>query len=444
MGYNFTENIQRGILYLFKSDEDFHCQIAPLVKPEYFEFPSHQIIFSSIQSYFSDYRKLPHDEILLVLCSEAKSERDSLSEYEDELELINRLDSKIYDNPEFYLDAVEEFAKKEAFKKAIRECVALSQSDEIDACEEVIRKALTVSRNVDLGQDYFSSVSERWSRQNEQKHELKFPTVFNGHNDNLEGGLNAKELAMVVAPPGVGKSLYLVNQAVRCLTERKKVLYITLEMAEDKIARRIDSVAAQLDNRSLQDPTRQLELHKRLKMFQEKYEGSQLVIKEFPTGLATVNTIRSFLVQLKNYSGFSPDVIIVDYLELLRPCYKMDAEYMAQQKIAEELRGLGVENKCLMWTATQTNRKGKQVAIIDDTELGDSYGKIRVCDWAISLNQTQEEYDSGCMRVFVMKARDAKQKYTIPTSVNYSTLEMKDKDTEYDLEQEIEEQLRRT
>ena len=222
----------------------------------------------------------------------------------------------------------------------------------------------------------------------------------------------------------------------------KKVLYVTLEMSEDKIARRIDSIASLLDNRSLSNPTRQLELDKRLKIFQERFEGSRLFIKEFPTGLATVNTIRSFLVQLKNYHNFVPDMIVVDYLELLRPCYKMEAEYLAQQRIAEEIRGLGVENNAMMWTATQTNRNGKKVAIIDDTELGDSYGKIRVCDWAISLNQTQEEYDTGRMRVFVIKARDSKQKYTIRASIDYSTLKMEERSTEDDLEREIEEQLR--
>jgi len=442
MGYNFSDNIQRGVLYLFKSDEDFHCQIAPLVKDEYFDFPTHQIIFSCVSSYFSSYRKLPSDDVLLTLCDKVKSERDDISEFEDELVHIGRLDSKVYDNPEFYLDLVEDFAKKESIKQAIKDCVKLTNEDNIEACEEVIRKALTVSRNVDLGQDYFDSVSERWRRQNEDKDDIKYATIFDSHNDNLEGGLNAKELAMVVAPPGVGKSLYLVNQAVRGLMQGKKVLYVTLEMSEDKIARRIDSVASLLDNKSLSDPTRQLELSKRLKMFQDKFEGSRLFIKEFPTGLATVNSVRSFLVQLKNYHNFVPELIVIDYLELLRPCSKIDSEYIAQQRIAEEIRGLGVENNAMMWTATQTNRNGKKVAIIDDTELGDSYGKIRVCDWAISLNQTQEEYDTGKMRVFVIKSRDSKQKYTIRASVDYSTLRIEESSAEDDLEREIEEQLR--
>ena len=116
----------------------------------------------------------------------------------------------------------------------------------------------------------------------------------------------------------------------------------------------------------------------------------------------------------------------MDYLELLRPNRLIEAEYQAQQRIAEELRGLGVEYNCLVWTASQTNRQARRVPIITDAELGDSYGKIRPCDWVISLNQTQEEYDEGAMRVYVMKARDSKQHYLVNVAIDYSTLQMRE------------------
>jgi len=131
-------------------------------------------------------------------------------------------------------------------------------------------------------------------------------------------------------------------------------------------------------------------------------------------------------VQLRLHKDFVPDLIIVDYLELLRPNRMIDSEYQAQQRIAEELRGLGVENNCLIWTASQTNRQARKVNIITDAELGDSYGKIRPADWVISLNQNQEEYDEGAMRVFVIKARDSKQHYLINIGVDYTTLQMRE------------------
>jgi len=161
-------------------------------------------------------------------------------------------------------------------------------------------------------------------------------------------------------------------------------------------------------------------------MFKQEFPQSDLVIKEFPTGQASINAIRSLLVQLKNYNDFEPDVLVVDYLELMRPTREIQQEYLAQQRIAEELRGLGVEFGFLVWTATQTNRMGRTVKVITDAELGDSYGKIRTCDFAISLNQTEEEFDQGTMRAFVIKSRNGKPRFIVPMTVDYSTLRMEE------------------
>jgi replicative DNA helicase len=323
------------------------------------------------------------------------------------------------------MDIVEDFARKGAMTEAIKKSVVLLKEEKFSEIEDLVKKALLVSRDVEVGQDYFSDVRDRVSRMFQKKAENKFKTIFNSHNKNLEGGLSAKELAMVVAPPGVGKSLYLVNQSAKVLLEGKNVLYISLEMSEDKIGNRFDSVLTMLKNSKLKEPSIQLKLHERLELIKEKTNG-RLIIKEFPTGAANVNNIRSLLVQLRLHKNFIPDLIVVDYLELLRPNRIIDSEYMAQQRIAEELRGLGSEHNCLIWTASQTNRQARKVQTITDAELGDSYGKIRPADWVISLNQTLEEYDKGQMRIYVLKARDSKQHYTINCSVDYSTLRMEE------------------
>jgi len=208
--------------------------------------------------------------------------------------------------------------------------------------------------------------------------------------------------------------------------QNKKVLYISLEMSEDKIAARFDSVMTLIGQNKLKSSLGLLQ--KRLGLFNEKFPNSELVIKEFPTGLANINDIRSLLVQLHNYEDFIPDIILVDYLELLRPSRETLAEYQAQQRISEELRGLAVESGVLMWTATQTNRQGRSVKLITDSELADAYGKIRTCDFAISLNQTEEEFDDGQMRCYVMKSRNGKQRFVVPVSIDYSTLTMSESD----------------
>lgn len=427
MSYHFQENIQRGILYLLKTDKTFFIQAINLIKPEYFEFPSHQLISRIIFEYHDKYKTLPNDEIIVELVKSAKGSKETLSDYTDELEYINKLDKSVYESPEFILDLTEKFARKRELRQALEKSVALMKNeDDFDSIEGLIRKALLVSRIQNVGHKYFTDVTSRWKLKIEEKNKDKFRTVFETTNKNLDGGLSRKELAFVAGSPGTGKSLYLVNQAAVALAEGRQVLYVSLEMSEDKIANRFDSIITGLPNSSLKESSYQLKLHDRLEKFSGKHPGARLIIKEFPTGTATVNSIRSLLVQLRNYEDFVPDLIIVDYLELLRPIRTTENEYRGQQNIAEELRGLAMEYNCLLWTATQTNRTGSKVAIITETELGDSFGKIRVADFAISLNQTIEEYEQSTMRIFVMKARDSKQRYVVPCNVNYTNLQMEE------------------
>ena len=424
--YEFSENIQRGIIYLLKSDKDFYLQIVNLVQPSYFEFPVHSRIYSVVRDHYEKYKSLPNDDFIEQEIRDTKSVQESLHDYTDELQYINRLDTSALDGSEYYMDLIESFAKREAMKDAIKQSLVLIKEDRMEETEELVRNALMISRTVDVGHKYFTDLKDRWDRAFDDAGISKYKTVLPGLNRSLEGGLGEKELAMVIAPPGVGKSVYLVNQAVTSMMEGRKVLYVSLEMSEDKIAQRFDSVTTLIPQSQLKDPSAQLKVSERLTIFQTQFPGSRLVIKEFPTGTANVNTIRALLVQLKNYEEFVPDVIIVDYLELLRPVRENQHEYQAQQRIAEELRGLAMEAKILMWTATQTNRQGRSVKIITDAELGDSYGKIRTADFAISLNQSEEEFDNGSMRAYVVKSRNGRPRFVVPMTIDYNILRMEE------------------
>tara|TARA_Y100000310_G_C20688381_1_gene820601 strand:- start:204 stop:1505 length:1302 start_codon:yes stop_codon:yes gene_type:complete len=424
--YEFSDNIQRGILYLLKSNKDFYLQIINLVKPEYFEFPIHRKIFSVVKDHYDKYKKLPTDDFIEQQVRDTKSEKDALGDYQDEVIFINRLDTSAIDGQDYFLDLIETFARREAMKDAIKQSLVLIKEDRVEETEPLIRKALTVCRTVDIGQHYFSDTKSRWDRTYNSKEEDKYKTLLPALNRSLEGGLGEKELAMVIAPPGVGKSLWLVNQSVQSMIEGRKVLYISMEMSEDKIAQRFDSIMTLIPQAHLKDPSAQLKVSERLSIFRNNFPGSQLVIKEFPTGTATTNTLRALLVQLRSYEEFVPDVIVVDYLELMRPTRENQHEYVAQQRIAEELRGVAMENNVLVWTATQTNRMGRTVKIITDAELGDSYGKIRTCDFAISLNQSEQEFDEGAMRAYVVKSRNGRPRFTVPMKVDYNILRMEE------------------
>tara|TARA_R100000005_G_C4995485_1_gene202384 strand:+ start:82 stop:1365 length:1284 start_codon:yes stop_codon:yes gene_type:complete len=418
--YELSDNIQRGILYLAKSDVGFLTQAMPMVKAEYFEYPSHQKMFKIIVDYYIKYKKLPSDDFILEDVKKAKTSNELFSDYRDELTLINNLDQKSINNEDYILDLVEGFAKEQSLKDAIIRSAEMVKTKKYSEIEPIMRDALTVSRNVDLGLDYFSDIEERWARLNSDTYTAEHRTIFESLNEALEGGLAAKELAMVVAPPGVGKSLYLANQAVRSCLDGSNVLYVSLEMAEDRVAQRLDSIFSRIRQDQLKD--RCNDLKDRLNQVTETVPNrGKLKIKEFPTKRANVNQLRAYLNQLSNYENFSPDVIIVDYLELLATDSDM-AEYQAQERLAQELRGLAIEHKCLVWTATQTNREGKKVRLITDTELADSYGKTRVCDLVISINQDEEEFDKGKSRIYIIKSRNGRARFIIPAKMDYQRL----------------------
>ena len=421
MAYAFQESIQRGIVYLAKSDDNFLVQAIPMVKETYFEFPSHQKFWTVIKDYYGSYKKLPSDEQILEQIRELKSDNELLSDFKEELKEINSVDEKSLENEEFYLDKVEEFAKEECLKDAIITSIDLLKQKKFGKIEEQIRDALSVSRDVDLGIDYFGDVEKRYDRLNNNTLDTQFRTPFETINQELEGGLAPKELAMVVAPPGVGKSLFLANQAARSVMDGKDVLYISLEMSEDRVAQRMDSIFTRI---------KQAELKKGHKILTDRLEQMKVAapnmgkfkIKEFPTKRLTVTGLRAYLNQLRNYEDFNPSIIIIDYLELMTNIDNTMSEYMAQERIAQELRGIAVEHKCLVWTATQTNRKGKEVDIITDAELADSYCKIRVCDLAFSINQKEQEFDEGKARMFVMKSRNGRARYIVPIRIDYTRL----------------------
>ena len=324
---------------------------------------------------------------------------------------------------------MEDFAKKEALKSAIKDSIVHLKNENYGAIENHIREALTVSRQIDVGQIYFKDIPERLRRLYERpdREVDLFKTMVSSLNRAVDGGLQRKEIAMVVAPPGVGKSLFLANQCVQSLMENRKVLYISLEMSEDRVAQRLDSIASLIPQRKMKtDPTSLVKVKERLNVFKEKFSEGELVIKELPCGSTSVHGIRALLSILRNHERFEPDVIIVDYIGLLKASDKGMAKYEAMEQIVSELRGIAQEYNCVVWTATQTNRQGRNVRLITDSELGDSYGQIRPVDLAVSLNQTREEYEEGTMRLYAMKVRNGRAFFTVPLNINYGTLRIEE------------------
>jgi len=419
MTYDFSENIQRGILYLAKSDKDFLVETSPLIKADYFEFPQHQKFWSVITDHYETYKSLPSDDAILQEVKKLKSDSELLSDYREELTALNEVNLKSIDNREYYLDSVEEFAKDNAIKGAILDSLDLLKTRKYSEIQEKVRDAITVGRQVDLGTDYFSDIDSRWARAEDEDLVPAHATPFDTLNASLEGGLCSKELAMVVAPPGVGKSLFLANQAVDSVLDGKNVLYVSLEMSEDRVSQRMDSIFTRIRQSDLKTSVDKIK--ERMDKLASLTEMGCLKIKEFPTKRATVNNLRAYINQMYSYHDIKFDMVIIDYLELLATDGTMP-EYQAQERIAQELRGLAIENECLVWTATQTNREGRKVNIITDAELADSYGKTRVCDLVFSINQNEQEFDEGKARVYVIKSRNGRARFMFNVGIDYNTL----------------------
>lgn len=436
--YPFSSNVQRGIIYLLKNDHDFFTQIAPLVKSDYFEYPTHAKIYDTILDHYDKYLMIPTDDFIIEDIRKDLGGNGKITDYVDELEDINSIKPESVEDKEYVLDLVEDFAKKEALKCAIKDSIIHLKNENYGAIEGNIREALTVSRQVDIGQVYFSDIPGRLRRLYEKsdKEVDTFKTMIPTLNRAVEGGLQRKEIAMVVAPPGVGKSLFLANQCVQSLMENRKVLYISLEMSEDRVAQRLDSIASLLPQRKIKtDPASLIKLKERLNVFKEKFSEGELVIKELPSGSTSVHGIRALLSILRNHERFEPEVIIVDYIGLLKYSDKGMAKYEAMEQIVSELRGIAQEYNCVVWTATQTNRQGRNVRLITDSELGDSYGQIRPVDLAVSLNQTREEYEEGTMRLYAMKVRNGRAFFQVPLRIDYGTLRIEE--GEDDAEEEV-------
>lgn len=419
--YSFVDSVQRGILFLSKSRKGFAVEAIDLIKPEYFEALTHQNIFTVIKNHFKEYGELPTDDVILEEIKSLKSDNEKLSDYEEDLKKINSIDEESIKNENYILDKLEGFARSQAVKEALVDSLDDIEDERYDRFLDRVRAAASVGRTVDLGTDYFSGISTRWNKATGDEKTNIYRTLFPSLNYTLEGGLAPKEMAMVVAPPGVGKSLYLVNQAQRSAVDGFNVLYISLEMSEDRVAQRLDSIFTRIKQNELSSSVGTIS--ERIERIQKKFSSmGDIRIKEFPCRRLTANKLRAYLAQLKNHEEFSPDVIIVDYLELMTTDDRNLSEYQSQQRIAEELRGIAQEEGVVMWTATQTNREGRQVDLITDAQLADSYGKIRVCDMAFSLNQKSEEFENGKCRVYVMKSRNGRARFVVNINIDYSTL----------------------
>lgn len=423
--YNWDEEFQRHIAALMIADRQFLLQSLDIVKPGYFTNKAHSKVVSIASDFFKKYRILPRKDFIQQELKSSMKENKALPYYLGEVNVLYDYFQPGMEARDYLRDKITYFAKiqslREAFKKSL-ELIDKSPEDEKtwDTIYDKMREAMTVHQNFEIGVDYFKSAKDRHAAKAEETDDKdRFILGLPGIDDTISGGGYCRgEMVSIVAGSGVGKSVMLANLAATNILRGKKVIYISLELAETKIADRMDAIFTGFPVQNLTAHSK--EIIEKITGFKDvAYEGEiwPLVIKQFSAGTATVNTIRAYLSQLR-FHGFDPDIVIVDYVGEMATHADMKT-FESREKTVRELRAMATEENVFVATAMQPNRDAKKDGKagernrIDDDHLADSYGQIRPLDGCISLNQNDTEKLLGLGRGYVIKQRDGLSRFQI-------------------------------
>jgi replicative DNA helicase len=419
--FEISEDLQRNILNLIIVDRSFLINSLSLIRSDYFGDMAHQNICKITQEYFEKYNKLITQDVLAQELKNKLSKSKQLPRILSELDIILEKSEQAYQEKDYLEQGVIRFAKAQALKTAILKSVDLIELEKYDEIEENIRQALLVAPNVSLGSDLFEDVSERYMRLMAEQEGEKFTAGWPTIDRCLMGGLGRKEVGMIFANAGVGKSLYLSKIAIENMIRGKNVLYVSCEMSEDRVLVRTDSMLSQIPIGDLLGSVE--ELKRRYEKIKGHIEG-KLKVKEFPAGASTIKEFRSYANQLYNYTGFKPDLILLDYIDEVKCSNSRLDTYAAQGHTLREFRAWMQSDNLCGYTATQANRIGRQVKTITETEMGDSFLKIRIVDACWSISQDDTEKAKNVARLFAVKHRNAASRFIVWIRIDPLTLRM--------------------
>ena len=405
-------NIEQVVLKNILTNEKYMRKVLPFVKPDYFE-GVYKMLFKQAGMFVAKYNKLPTAEAFKIEIDQADNYNDE--QYRHAVEIIPSL-FEVEQSDEVWLnDTTEKWCQDRALYNAVMESISIidgkHQSLTKNALPDILTKALGVSFDPNIGHDYIENFEERFEFYHRDEERLPFDLDY--FNKITKGGIPNKSLNVCLAGTGVGKSLFMCHCAAANLNQGKNVLYLTMEMAEERIAERIDA-------NLLDIPIDQLE-HLSKEMFTERVRGlssktnGKLIIKEYPTGSAHAGHFRALLNELKLKKSFEPDIIYIDYLNICSSSRMKGMggainSYNYIKAIAEELRGLAVEFDLPIVTATQTTRSGYSNSDIGLEDTSESFGLPATADLMFALISTEELEGMGQLAV-----KQLKNRYNDPT-----------------------------
>ena len=404
------DKIEFLVLKNLLNNEEYLRKTIPFIKKEYFQESNQKIVFEEISSFVGEYNEVPTKEILSI---EVEKRKDI---NEDSFKNVSQLISSLDKEPvefEWLTDTTEKWCRDRAIYLALLESIAIADGKEEktpDAIPSILSDALAVSFDNHIGHDYLQDYHERYESYHRREDKIPFDLEF--FNKITKGGLPNKTLNIALAGTGVGKSLFMCHLASSTLLEGRNVLYITLEMAEEKIAERID---ANLLNVNIQEITDlpQTMFESKVTNLAQKTQGT-LIIKEYPTASAHSGHFKSLISELALKKSFKPDIIFVDYLNICASSrYRGNSNinsYSYIKAIAEELRGLAVETNVPIVSATQTTRSGFGSSDVELTDTSESFGLPATADLMFALISTEDL--EGLNQILV---KQLKNRYNDPT-----------------------------
>ena len=404
--------IETVILQNLVNDDEYMRKVIPFLKRDYFIDNNEKIIYDQIKNFIDQYNAVPNKDALVIAVQNDKSLTED--QYKEIVDTVNLLDPTEHNRDWLYKET-EKFCKDKAIYNAILSSIAIidgrDKAKSEDGIPALLQDALGVCFDNNVGHDYLQSAESRY----EFYHRVESRTPFDLEyfNKITNGGLPNKTLNVVLAGTGVGKSLFMCHVAASTLAQGKNVLYITLEMAEERIAERIDANLMNITMDQLKDLPKAT-FESRIEKIRNKTEGN-LIIKEYPTAGAHVGHFKALLNELQLKKQFKPAMIIIDYLNICASSrFKAGSNinsYTLIKSIAEELRGLAVEENVPILSATQTTRSGYGNTDVELTDTSESFGLPATVDFMFALISTEELEQLNQLMV-----KQLKNRYNDPTA----------------------------
>tara|TARA_B100000212_G_C27377567_1_gene535399 strand:+ start:720 stop:2096 length:1377 start_codon:yes stop_codon:yes gene_type:complete len=405
-GKPFQEKVFQGML----TDTNWSGQMIEVVNPDYFDLKYLGFLCDKYFSYYKKYKTFPTLTILITIIKEDLSKSKDAVLRDQIIEYLHRMKT----NPDvgdlqYVKEKSLEFCKRQAFKEALEQSVELIQTEKYESVLNIMKDAISVGMPNSTGHNFFDDLEARFVQINRQV----CPTGLDrlDRQDILRGGLGRGELGVVAANTGVGKSHFLVAMGCAAMRAGKNVIHYTFELSEHETGKRYDSNLCDIPSNEVIE--RKAEVIDRYKQM----DLGKLIIKEYPTGSASVLTLRNHIEKL-SLKGFKPSLVTVDYGDVMKSSRAYDSLRHELKLIYTELRNLAADLNIPIWTASQANKDSSKSDIVGLENLGESYGKAQVADVVLSISRKPMEKSEGTGRIFVAKNRAGRDGLLFPINID--------------------------